>query len=138
MEVRESIQIAAAPHAVWAVVADPANDPRWCPKVDSVRAAGERRWIVRHKPVPLRPAIDLTVEHQLVEPPARLVMREEDEASTFEVEYALEPVHGGTRFTQVSSFEWKKLPRPLHGVFAHGVRRDLRGQLQELKRLVEG
>jgi hypothetical protein len=43
----------------------------------------------------------------------------------------------GTRFTQLSEFEWKKLPRVLHGTFARGVRRDVRGQLQALKRLLE-
>jgi uncharacterized protein YndB with AHSA1/START domain len=138
MEVREAIEIAAAPEVVWAIVADPRNDPRWCPKVESAHPAGERRWVVRHKPVPLRPAMELTVEHHVVEAPSRLTMHEEDETSVFAVEYLLERVDGGTRFTQVSSFDWKKLPRPLQRVLAHGVRRDVRGQLRELKRLAEG
>ena len=47
------MEIALPPQAVWAFVADPANDPRWCHKVKSVDAAGERRWTVTHKPVPL-------------------------------------------------------------------------------------
>jgi hypothetical protein len=38
---------------------------------------------------------------------------------------------------QISEFEWKKRPRFLHGTFARGVRRDVRGQLQALKRLLE-
>lgn len=82
--------------------------------------------------------MELTLVHQDVEPPSRLTLREEDEASVFHVEYRLEPSETGTRFTQISEFEWKKLPRVLHRTFAHGVRRDLRGQLRALKRLLEG
>lgn len=119
------------------MVADPLNDPRWCRKVKSVEEAGNGRWAVNHKPVPLRPSMALTLEHLEVEPPSRLTLREEDDASVFDVEYRLEPSDVGTRFTQVSEFEWKKLPRVLHRTFARGVRRDLRGQLQALKQLLE-
>ena len=51
--------------------------------------------------------------------------------------YRLEPSGAGTRFTQISEFEWKKLPRLLHGTFERGVRRDVRGQLDALKCLLE-
>ncbi len=85
----------------------------------------------------MRGPVELTVEQVNEEPPNRLTLREEDEASVFNVEYRLEPTPEGTRFTQVSEFEWKKLPRPLHGTFARGVKRDLRGQLRDLKRLLE-
>jgi hypothetical protein len=81
--------------------------------------------------------LELTVEPLKAEPPHQMRLREEDEVSVFDVEYLLEPTPSGTRFTQVSNFEWKKLPRILHGVFRHGVRRDVRGQLRELKRLLE-
>lgn len=137
IRIEESIEIASSPEAVWAVVADPLNDPRWCPKVHSVEEAGDDRWRVSHKPVPLRPPMELTLEHLELQPPSRLTIREEDEASMFHVEYRLEPSEVGTRFTQISEFEWKKLPRILHGTFARGVRRDVRGQLQALKRLLE-
>jgi hypothetical protein len=81
--------------------------------------------------------MELMLEHEELEPPIRLVLREEDEVSIFSVVYRLEPSEGGTRFTQISEFEWKKLPRVLHGTFARGVRRDVRGQLRALKQLVE-
>ena len=81
--------------------------------------------------------MELTLEHLEVEPPSRLSLREEDEVSVFHVEYRLEPSEVGTRFMQISEFEWKKLPRFLHGTFARSVRRDVRGQLQALKRLLE-
>ena len=74
--------------------------------------------------------MELTLDHLELEPPRRLVLREEDEVSIFNVEYRLEPSDAGTRFTQISDFEWKKLPRILHGTFARGVRRDVRGQLR--------
>jgi hypothetical protein len=122
---------------VWAVVSDPRNDPGWCRKVTSVEAAGDGRWTVTHKPVPLRPAMELTLQQVDLQPPSRLVLREEDAASIFHVEYRLEPSETGTRFTQISEFEWKRLPRVLHKTFARGVRRDVRDQLQSMKRLLE-
>ena len=81
--------------------------------------------------------MELTLQHLDLQPPSLLILREEDEASIFHVEYRLEPSETGTRFTQISEFEWKKLPRVLHGTFARGVRRDVRGQLQAVKRLLE-
>ena len=137
MRVEESIVIDRSPEEVWALVADPGNDPAWCRKVKSVEPAGEDRWRVRHKPVPLRPDMELVLEHVELEPPARLRLREEDDASVFEVEYLLQPANGGTRFTQISDFEWKKLPRVLHGTFRRGVHRDVRGQLKALKAVLE-
>ena len=137
MRVEESIEIAATPEAVWALVSDPANDPRWCPKVKLVEPAGDRRWRVLHRPVPMRPPTAMTLELGELEAPRRLTLREEDDVSVFDVEYRLEPAGEGTRFTQVSEFEWKRLPRVLHGTFARGVRRDVRGQLKALKRLLE-
>jgi hypothetical protein len=81
--------------------------------------------------------MELVVERVVADQPHRLSLREEDQASVFEVEYRLEEVEGGTRFTQISDFEWKRLPKVLHGTFARGVRRDVRGQLRALKRLLE-
>jgi hypothetical protein len=122
---------------VWATVVDPLNDPCWCPKVKSVRASGEDRWTITHKPVPLRPPMEMVVEQIEAEPPQRLRLREEDEASTFDVEYRLQARGTGTRFAQISEFQWKRLPRFPHRTFEHGVRRDVRNQLRALKRLIE-
>ena len=137
MRVEESIEIQRPPEAVWEVVAEPANDPHWCPKVKSVEPVEERRWTVFHKPVPLRSPFELSLEQLELQPHNRISLRQEDEASVFHVEYRLEPSETGTRFTQISEFEWKKLPRVLHGTFARGVRRDVRDQLRQLKRLLE-
>jgi uncharacterized protein YndB with AHSA1/START domain len=137
VRVEEAVDIDQPPEAVWAVVSDPRNDPRWCAKVESVEVSGERRWRAIHKPVPLRPPLDLSAEQLAADPPRQMRLREEDQTSVFNVEYRLQPTANGTRFTQVSEFEWKKLPRFLHGFFGRGVRRDVRGQLRQLKKLLE-
>jgi hypothetical protein len=64
-------------------------------------------------------------------------MREEDAAYLFNAEYRLEPTSTGTRFIHASDFVWKRLPRVLHKTFERGVRRDIRGQLRELKKVLE-
>ena len=137
MRVEESITIARPPDEVWAFVADHANDPAWCSKVKSVERAGERRWRVMHKPIPMRPPLELTVEQREVDPPTRLTLHQEDEGSVFDVEYRLVPEGAGTRFTQASEFEWKSLPRPMQLFLRGGVRRDVRNQLKALKRRLE-
>jgi len=81
--------------------------------------------------------MELTLEHTQLQRPEKLTLREEDEASIFDVEYRLERSGAGTRITQISDFEWKKLPRVLHATFARGVRRDVRAQLRLLKQVVE-
>lgn len=135
--VEESIVIERSPESVWDFVADPLNDPRWCRKVRSVEPTADRRWRVVHRPVPLRPPMELILEHLELRMPERLTLREEDDASVFDVEYRLERIGERTRLTQISTFTWKRLPRVLHRTFKHGVRRDLRAQLQALKRLLE-
>jgi len=129
--------IARAPEDVWDFVADHANDPAWCRKVKAVEPSGSRRWRVWHKPVPLRPAALLETTHTREERPTYLAIREQDDASVFDVEYRLERAARGTLFTQVSTFEWKALPRPFRTIFAIGVRRDVAGQLRALKRHLE-
>jgi hypothetical protein len=140
MRIEESIEIGRPRTQVWALVVEPLNDPRWCPKVKSVELVGEGQWRVTHKPVPLRPPMQLMVAHTGLEAPSLLRMREEDEVSVFEVEYRLAELglgDDGTRFTQISEFAWKKLQRILHGTFRRGVQRDVRAQLRELKRVLE-
>jgi uncharacterized protein YndB with AHSA1/START domain len=136
VRVEEAIGVAQPAEAVWAVVAEPCNDPRWCRAVKSVDVVGERRWRVMHKPIPLRPPPELELKQLAAEPPRRLVLRQEDAAAVFNVEYRLEPTQTGTRITQVSEFAGKRLPRVLHATFGRAVRREVRGQLRTLKALL--
>jgi hypothetical protein len=87
--------------------------------------------------VPLRPPVDLSVEHVELDVASRLEMREDDAASVSYVEYRLEPASTGTRFAQVSDFGWKKLPRILHKAIERGVQRDIQRQLRALKKALE-
>jgi len=135
--VEETVTIERSPSDVWAVVVDPMQDPAWCRKVKEVEPAGPRRWKVSRRPMPVRPPTELLVEHLDVEIGSRLTMREQDDASTFSIEYRLEPASSGTHFTQVSECRWHRLPRPLQRLLAYGVRRDVRAQLRDLKRLLE-
>ena len=137
MRVEESIEIERPPEAVWEVVAEPVNDPRLVPEGEVGRTGGGTS-------LDRLPQAGAATKSDRAEPrtarapaPNRLSLRQEDEASVFHVEYRLEPSETGTRFTQISEFEWKKLPRVLHGTFARGVRRDVRDQLRQLKRLLE-
>src|SRR3954464_2050678 len=58
--IERQIEIARRVEEVFAYVADPLNDVRWCPKVRSVKGGPERYEVV-HKPVPLRPERDLVM-----------------------------------------------------------------------------
>jgi uncharacterized protein YndB with AHSA1/START domain len=138
VRVVEIIDIERSIDDVWSYVSDPNNDPAWCPKVKAVNCTEPGRWRVTHKPVPLRPATVLVVEQVAVEPPHLLRLREEDTSSVFDVEYRLEQIAARrTRFAQASDFQWKSLRRLIQPIFAHGVRRDVRHQLRELKRELE-
>jgi hypothetical protein len=137
MRVEAHIEIARAPAEVWDVVADRANDPKWCRKVKAVECVGDGQWSVWHKPIPLRPVTSLKTRHIRAQAPTYLALREEDDASVFIVEYRLDRTPAGTSFTQISEFDWKKLPSALQSIFAYGVRRDVRRQLRDLKRLLE-
>jgi hypothetical protein len=137
VHVRASIEVRRPLEVVWAFVANPCNDLRWCPKVRHVEPAGDNRWKVLHQPVPLRPATPLILERVEAEPLRRMKLREEDAASIFEVEYRLGHTADGTAFTQTSTFHWKRLPRIAQRILAVGVRRDVKRQLRELKRVLE-
>jgi carbon monoxide dehydrogenase subunit G len=137
VRVEEAVEIARSREAVWEFVVDPTNDSRWCPKVKSVEQSAPHRWKVVHKPVPLRPSVELSLEQLELYAPSRLTMRQVDDGSVFNVEYRLDPTPSGTRFTQVSEGEWKKLPRVLYKVFERGTRRDVRRQLHALKDVLE-
>ena len=126
------------PAEVWAFVADPVNDARWCPKVERVEILSPQRWVLVHRPLPLRPPRRLTVDHIRSSEPELLLLREEDEGSIFDVEYRLSATRTGTRMTQTSTFRFKRLPGFLQTLPAIGVRRDVRAQLRLLKQQLEG
>jgi carbon monoxide dehydrogenase subunit G len=136
MLIEREIEIERPVDEVFAFLADPRNDPRWCRKVQSVEGAGDRYAVV-HKPVPLRPARQMELRVVTRDPPNRLETTQDDGTDRFRVSYELEPTPAGTRVTQRSEAEVGAVPRPLHPLWRHGIGRDVARQLRDLKRLLE-
>jgi uncharacterized protein YndB with AHSA1/START domain len=138
MLIDREIEIARPLEEVFAFVADPRNDPRWCPKVLSVEG-GPERYDVVHKPVPLRPARRLSMTRVREEPPRMIEWHQDDGTDVFKVTYELSPAaDGGTRFVQRSDATVGAVPRFLHPLWRHGISRDVARQLRVLKRALEG
>jgi uncharacterized protein YndB with AHSA1/START domain len=143
LRVARRIRIARPPDEVFALVAEPANDPRWCAKVRSVEqvlGAGPgpgARYLVVHAPVPLRPPRPM--DHRCVgwEPPHRITWREDDGTDVIEVTYELEPTDGGG--VQLTQRDEATLgaPRLLQPIMKRGIGTDVQRQLRALKRLLE-
>ena len=112
MRIKQSIEINRPVAQVWAVLADPCQDPRWCRKVKSVERVSEDSWRVIHKPVPLRPPMQLSLVIVDTDAPRRMTLREEDEAAVFDVEYSLEPAPAGTRFTPGERYSLEEAAPP--------------------------
>ena len=98
MEITRSIVIDRPREEVFAYVADARNDPHWCPKVVSTELADSGRYAVVHKPIPGRPAREMTMTCRSQEPPARIEWYEDDGSDTFQVTHVggrerLDPVH---------------------------------------------
>jgi uncharacterized protein YndB with AHSA1/START domain len=142
VQIVRSIVIDRHVEEVFAFVADPRNDVRWCEKVLSVeQVEGDEpgrasRYAVLHRPVPLRPARWMAYECVEWEPPARIGWREDDGHDVIEVTYELEPVWTATRMTQRDEARLGA-PRLLHPLLKAGIGRDIARQLRALKRLLE-
>ena len=142
MRIEKTVTIARAVEEVWEFVADARNDPRWCEKVVSVEQlvgdgpGQEAKYRVMHRPRPLKPAVELTMDVVEFDPPRRLRWREEDADAVFNVLYDLEPTASGTRLKQVDDIDWK-IGRAALPVARLMVSRDIGRQLRSLKRLLE-
>ena len=140
--IQKSVLIDLPPEEVWSFIADPRNDTRWCPKVESVEQVrgngpgSDAAYRVIHRPVRLKKAKPLAVTVEEFQPSHRMRLREEDDDAVFEVTYALEPMKGGTHFTQADQIVWK-IPRFQYPIARRMVSRDIQSQLAALKRLME-
>lgn len=143
MKTQTETMIARPAEDVFAFVADPSNDPTWCPSVKSVRQVhGDgpeegARYAVVHDP--MGKPVDLDYEIVEREPPHRMVLRQDDHLGTFLTTYTLEPVgEQRTRLVQASDMRfkgWAKLAAPVVTLF---VRKGNREQFARLKSLLEG
>jgi uncharacterized protein YndB with AHSA1/START domain len=134
--IEREVEIARPVEEVFAFVADPRNDPRWCPKVLSVEGSGDRFAVV-HKPVPLRPARRMEMRRIALEPPRRIEWEQDDGTDLFRVTYELDETPAGTLFRQRSAAEIGAVPRMVYPVWRHGIGRDLARQMRQLKRILE-
>jgi Polyketide cyclase / dehydrase and lipid transport len=143
MIVEKSIEIVRPLEAVFAFVADPHNDPIWCPKVKSVERQEDReavgpgsRFSVIHRPVPFLPARQM--DYTLIEwdPPREIVWQEDDGHDQITVTYLLQPTQTGTRFAQRDDATLAA-PRLLHPIMRIGIGVDIAGQLKRLRRHLE-
>ena len=141
MRLEHTIEIEEPIEAVFDFVADPRNDPRWCPRVTWCRQVegdgpdvGARFEALEHPS--LRRAQTRVIEVVAVEPPHRAVTRQTDEQGEFVIEYVLRPSPGGTLLTQRDDVTWT-LPRVAVPIGRRIVARHIRDQLGRLKRLLE-
>lgn len=140
MFLEKSIFIARPLEEVFEFVSDPRNDPIWCPKVKSVEPLDPHgpgaRFLVVHRPIPLRPP--RRMHHTLLawDPPNRIEWHEDDGHDRITVTYTLEPEDGSTRFTQRDDAELGA-PRLLHPMMRAGIGADIASQLRRLRRHLE-
>ncbi|MEA2473734.1 MAG: hypothetical protein QOE06_1649 [Thermoleophilaceae bacterium] len=126
---------------VFAFVADPCNDPDWCPRVLWCRQSeGDgpgpgARYEAMHKPSGYPRRHIRRIEVLEYDAPRRVRWVQEDQIGVFDITYELEPTEGGTRLTQRDEIKWKL---PLAGPFGKRiVGRHIGEQQQDLKRVLE-
>ena len=142
MRLEHAVEIDRCTEDVFAFVADPRNDPRWCPRVawceqragDGVGAGA--RFEALHSPT-LQRTHSRWIEIVAADPPRSVVTRQEDDIALFTITYALEQTSAaGTHLSQRDDIDWK-IARPARAVARLIVRRHMADQLRRLKRLLE-
>jgi Polyketide cyclase / dehydrase and lipid transport len=142
MQIVRAIVVDRHIEEVFEYVADPLNDPAWCPKVLSVEPlTGDgpgpgARYEVLHRPNPLRPPRRMTYLCVAWDPPSSIAWREDDGADVIDVTYELDPVWTATRLTQRDDARLGA-PRLVHPLLKAGIGRDVARQLRALKHVLE-
>ena len=136
-----SVAIDRPPEEVFWFVADPRNDPRWCPRVATCAqvegdgpAAGAR-FDAFHRPSLQRP------HHRMIEllevtPPRRVHSRQSDNVGVFTITYELEPAGAGTLLRQRDDIAWR-IPTVFVPIARRIVAAHIPDQLGRLKELLE-
>jgi hypothetical protein len=128
---------------VFAFVADPCNDPAWCPKVRSVtldeggEPAPGARYTVVHRPIPIAPSRRMSYVLTSWDPPREIRWHEDDGHDQIVVTYLLRELSPtATQLTQRDELQLGA-PRALHPLIRRGIRRDVGHQLRRLRRYLE-
>jgi uncharacterized protein YndB with AHSA1/START domain len=140
-EMSHRIEIGVPIETVFDFVANPENDPLWCPRViwcrrrEGAGVVPGARYEALHSPT-LQRRHSRWIELLEVEAPRRVVTLQRDNVGAFTIAYELEPAGAGTSLTQRDEIDWK-VPRAFVPVGRRIVRRHLGDQLSNLKRLLE-
>jgi hypothetical protein len=142
MQIVRSLVIDCHIEDVFAYVADPLNDPAWCPTVlvvDQVDGDGPgpgARYEMLRRPIPWRPARPTACTCVDWDPPGRIAWRCEAAGDLVRVSYALEPVWTATRLTRRQAHRLRAA-RVLHPVLKLATERGVERQLRALRRRLE-
>jgi hypothetical protein len=143
MQIARSVVVDSHIEDVFDFVADPLNDPAWCPKVlvvDQTEGDGPgpgSAYEVLHRPIPFRPARRMVHRCVSWQPPYRIAWREDDGADVIDVTYELEGMWTSTRFTQRDEIVRLGAPGIVRPLMKVGIGRDIARQLDELQRVLE-
>lgn len=141
MRLEGSIDIARPMAEVFAFVADPRNDPRWCERVEwCIQLEGDgpargAQYEALHRPSGYPWAHLRRIEVVECDPPSRIRWRQADRIGVFDIEYVLEATDDGTRFTQRDAIAWRL---PLSSLIGKRiVQRHIGEQQKALKEVLE-
>lgn len=141
VEASRSIEIDRPVEQVYELVADPANDPRWC------------RWVVRSELLSGTPAqpgaryrqvqrpgpVGRRIELELLrtDAPKHVRLRWHTSAATFDVTYDLEEIAGSTRMTHATRVTVRGVGRLTLPLVRTAAPRSMAQQLADLRDLLE-
>lgn len=137
--------IRRSPDEIFAFIAEPENDPQWCPTVEEIhQIAGDgpglgAKYAMSHAPGGMK--FEAVVEIVAYVPYERMEWRMTDKGHVLDGVYLLEEVEEGTRLTQKSHFRFTGLLRIpsffLKGVIQKDIQKEMDGQFEKLKRMLE-
>ena len=141
IDIRYETIIDRADAKVFAFIANPANDPHWCPPVlEAEQIAGDGpakgarfRQIVKPGPKRLTNTLEITE----FEPNRRMAWEGSNGMMDFHGHYEVAPVEGGTRVVMISRLEMKGLWRLLAPLISRASRDMAAEEFQNLKQLLE-
>ena len=126
---------------VFAFIADPTNDPRWCPPVlEAEQITGDgpgkgARYRQTVKPGPKR--LTSTMELTEYDPNRCVAWQGGNEMAQFQGRYDVEAVNGSTRITMTSNLAARGLLRLLEPLLLRASRSVAVEEFQNLKQLLE-
>lgn len=143
MKIQRTVDIDRPVADVFRFIADPNNDPIWCPNVhESTQLRGDGPLVGAvyeqiHEPGPAKPT-RLTVELREMDAPNHMRLKSIDELAWFDVSYHLEELSDeATRLTQTDHTHFQGFAKLLQPVMWFAIRNGIKRQFRQLKALLE-